>query len=113
MAFDFGETDLIRLWLGDVCFTARAGHGEWIATHGAVAAQGLPDTMTTVFYPDVACRAAWEGRIYTLRLAFTTASFVDTLCLCFADWGITGEYHCAPYLPLRGRGAPLVGRKLP
>ena len=111
MAFDFGETDLVSFWLGDACFTVRAGHGEWISTHGAITSRGLPDTMTTVFYPDAACCAAWEDASYTLRLAYTKASFVDTLRLSFDDWGITGEYRCSPYLPLRGRGTPLIGRK--
>ncbi len=111
MAFDFGPTDTISLWRGDVCFTVRAGHNAWMPNENAVPLDGLPDTMTTLLYPDAVCAAAWTGRTYTLKMVFTKACFTDSLRLDFDACGVTGDYLCEPYLPLRGRGCTLMARK--
>lgn len=109
LSFTFGDVDTLTLYQGERRCTVRVGHGTWLANRGAVAQAACPDSMTTLFYADVACAGAWSGSRYELKLAFTGTPFVDTLAVTFDGQRLEGVYRCAPYLPLRGRGTALMG----
>lgn len=104
----FGDTDRIRLRVGDDWREIAAGHGRWVESR----LDGLASTshIEQVFYPDVAASAAWDGDEYVVKLAFTRTPYTDTIRLRFDDSGATGEYRCYPVFPMRGDRADLMGR---